>query len=157
MTTVSRRTAARTIAGAIAAPFILAFPARIRAQEKPTIRIGTIPTEIAAAVYYARELGYFTKAGYEVVITPISNGAAVSSAVLAGAIDVGFSNPVSLNIAHDRGLPIHLDGARIFNAATALNIDVATLTEGYDSVNFCLSKGLCAPVGSILVSSRKNI
>lgn len=59
--------------------------------------------------------------------------------------------------AHDRGLPIHLDGARVFNAATALNVDVATLTAGYDSVNFCLSKGLCAPVGSVLVSSRKNI
>lgn len=59
--------------------------------------------------------------------------------------------------AHDRGLPIHLDGARVFNAATALNVDVATLTAGYDSVNFCLSKGLCAPVGSLLVSSKKNI
>jgi len=59
--------------------------------------------------------------------------------------------------AHDRGLPIHLDGARVFNAATALNTDVATLTAGYDSVNFCLSKGLCAPVGSLLVSSKKNI
>ncbi|HEY9137765.1 MAG TPA: GntG family PLP-dependent aldolase [Terriglobus sp.] len=59
--------------------------------------------------------------------------------------------------AHDRGLPIHLDGARVFNAATALKTDVATLTAGYDSVNFCLSKGLCAPVGSLLVSSKKNI
>ena len=59
--------------------------------------------------------------------------------------------------AHDRGLPIHLDGARVFNAATALDVDVATLTDGYDSVNFCLSKGLCAPVGSLLVSSRENI
>lgn len=59
--------------------------------------------------------------------------------------------------AHDRGLPIHLDGARVFNAATALSMDVATLTAGYDSVNFCLSKGLCAPVGSVLVSSKKNI
>lgn len=59
--------------------------------------------------------------------------------------------------AHDCGLPIHLDGARVFNAATALNVDVAVLTEGYDSVNFCLSKGLCAPVGSLLVSSRENI
>ncbi len=59
--------------------------------------------------------------------------------------------------AHGRGLPIHLDGARIFNAATALGVDVATLTQGYDSVNFCLSKGLCAPIGSVLVSSQENI
>ena len=59
--------------------------------------------------------------------------------------------------AADAGLPVHLDGARIFNAATALGIPVATLTHGYDSVMFCLSKGLCAPVGSMLVSSRANI
>ena len=52
------------------------------------------------------------------------------------------------------GLPVHLDGARIFNAATALNVDVATLTRGFDTVMFCLSKGLGAPVGSVLVGSK---
>ena len=59
--------------------------------------------------------------------------------------------------AHDRGLPIHLDGARVFNAAAALNTDVATLTQGFDTVNFCLSKGLCAPVGSVLVGTAEHI
>ena len=59
--------------------------------------------------------------------------------------------------AADAGLPVHLDGARIFNAATALAIPVDRLTSGFASVMFCLSKGLCAPVGSMLVSSRKNI
>ena len=51
-------------------------------------------------------------------------------------------------------IPVHLDGARIFNAATALNIPVAELTSGFSSVMFCLSKGLCAPVGSMLVGSH---
>ncbi|MDE1175329.1 MAG: GntG family PLP-dependent aldolase [Edaphobacter sp.] len=55
------------------------------------------------------------------------------------------------------GLPVHLDGARVFNAATALGIDVATLTEGFDTVMFCLSKGLGAPVGSMLVGSSSAI
>jgi threonine aldolase len=55
------------------------------------------------------------------------------------------------------GLPVHLDGARIFNAATALNIPVAELTSGFSSVMFCLSKGLCAPVGSMLVGGRSFI
>jgi len=59
--------------------------------------------------------------------------------------------------AADAGLPVHLDGARIFNAATALGTPVGELTRGYASVMFCLSKGLCAPVGSMLVSSRENI
>ena len=59
--------------------------------------------------------------------------------------------------AHSRGLPVHLDGARVFNAAVALGTDVATLTRGCDTVNFCLSKGLCAPVGSVLVGSADLI
>jgi len=57
--------------------------------------------------------------------------------------------------AKDRKLRVHLDGARIFNASTALGIDVKTLTRGFDTVMFCLSKGLCAPVGSMLVGSAE--
>lgn len=59
--------------------------------------------------------------------------------------------------AADAGLPTHLDGARVFNAAVALGISVADLTRGFDTVNFCLSKGLGAPVGSLLVGSREAI
>ena len=59
--------------------------------------------------------------------------------------------------AKDAGLPTHLDGARVFNAAVALRISVAELTRGFDTVNFCLSKGLGAPVGSLLVGSREAI
>lgn len=59
--------------------------------------------------------------------------------------------------ACDAGLPTHLDGARIFNASVALGMGVAELTAGFSSVMFCLSKGLCAPVGSMLVGSRKFI
>jgi threonine aldolase len=58
------------------------------------------------------------------------------------------------DIAKDRGLFTHLDGARIFNAATALGVDVRELTQPFDSVMFCLSKGLSAPVGSIVVGQR---
>ena len=59
--------------------------------------------------------------------------------------------------AREAGLPLHLDGARVFNAATALGISVAKLTSGFDTVMFCLSKGLGAPVGSMLVGSKKAI
>jgi threonine aldolase len=59
--------------------------------------------------------------------------------------------------AREAGLPVHLDGARVFNAATALGISVAKLTSGFDTVMFCLSKGLGAPVGSMLVGSKKAI
>ena len=59
--------------------------------------------------------------------------------------------------AHDLGIPIHVDGARIFNAAVALDTGVAELSRHVDSVQFCLSKGLGAPVGSMLVGSREFI
>jgi threonine aldolase len=53
-------------------------------------------------------------------------------------------------LASRRGIAIHLDGARIFNAAVALGVDVRELTKGIDSVSVCLSKGLAAPVGSVI-------
>jgi len=56
-------------------------------------------------------------------------------------------------LARHRGLSTHLDGARIFNAAIALGVDVKELTRGVDSVIFCLSKGLAAPVGSMVCGS----
>ncbi len=61
------------------------------------------------------------------------------------------------DVAHDRGVPVHLDGARIFNAAAALGVSVPELTSVVDSVQFCLSKGLSAPVGSLLAGSAEFI
>lgn len=59
--------------------------------------------------------------------------------------------------AHEIGIPVHMDGARIFNAAAALETPVAELTRHCDSVQFCLSKGLGAPIGSVLVGSADFI
>jgi threonine aldolase len=59
--------------------------------------------------------------------------------------------------ARERGLATHLDGARLFNAAVALQIDARELTQYVDSVMFCLSKGLAAPVGSILAGDEAFI
>jgi threonine aldolase len=59
--------------------------------------------------------------------------------------------------AHRLDIPVHMDGARIFNAAVALGESVAELTKGCDSVQFCLSKGLGAPIGSILLGSKDFI
>jgi len=59
--------------------------------------------------------------------------------------------------AHDRGVPVHLDGARLFNACVALDVDPARMVRDVDSVLFCLSKGLGAPVGSILAGESDFI
>ena len=59
--------------------------------------------------------------------------------------------------AHEANLRVHLDGARIFNAAVYLNENVADMTKKFDSIQFCLSKGLGAPVGSMIVGSKDLI
>ncbi|MGN0625433.1 MAG: low-specificity L-threonine aldolase [Oscillospiraceae bacterium] len=59
--------------------------------------------------------------------------------------------------AHWHGLPVHLDGARIFNAAEALGVEAKEIAQYGDSVMFCLSKGLCAPVGSMVCSTADFI
>jgi threonine aldolase len=60
-------------------------------------------------------------------------------------------------VASSRSLPVHLDGARLFNAATTLGVEASAIAARADSVMFCLSKGLCAPVGSILAGPRSFI
>ncbi len=77
----------------------------------------------------------------------MAGGAVMPQAVLDGICDG----------AHQAGIPVHLDGARIFNAAVALGVPVDRLTAKCDSVMFCLSKGLGAPVGSMLVGSKAFI
>ena len=69
------------------------------------------------------------------------------------ALSPGYMASVG-RLARRHGLGIHLDGARIFNAAVALGVDVKELTREADSLSFCLSKGLAAPVGSVLCGSK---
>jgi threonine aldolase len=60
-------------------------------------------------------------------------------------------------VAHEGGVPLHVDGARIFNASVALSTPVSELLEAADSASFCLSKGLACPVGSLVVGSKELI
>lgn len=77
---------------------------------------------------------------------------------LAGGTVYSFQDANEIcDRTHAAGLPVHLDGARIFNAAVALKRSVSELTGKFDSVMFCLSKGLGSPVGSMLVGSKAFI
>jgi threonine aldolase len=71
-------------------------------------------------------------------------------------LTAGYTDEIG-RLAHRYGLKVHLDGARIFNAAVALNIPACRLAENVDSVSFCLSKGLSAPVGSLLCGTREFV
>ncbi|MCX7771525.1 MAG: low-specificity L-threonine aldolase [Clostridia bacterium] len=78
------------------------------------------------------------------------------------AHSTGVVHPLSYmkelyDLAKKNNIPVHLDGARIFNAASYLKVDAAEIAQYADSIMFCLSKGLCAPVGSMLVGSRQFI
>ena len=68
------------------------------------------------------------------------------------ALSVKYTDSLC-ELAHSRQIAVHLDGARIFNAAIALEVDVKELTRNVDSVSFCLSKGLSCPVGSLICGS----
>jgi len=75
-----------------------------------------------------------------------------------GGVPLGVEYMQSVaDFAKRNNLKFHVDGARIFNAAAACNVSVQELTAGADSVTFCLSKGLCAPAGSVLVGSKAFI
>ncbi|MFN2151696.1 MAG: GntG family PLP-dependent aldolase, partial [Anaerolineales bacterium] len=72
------------------------------------------------------------------------------------ALSVAYTQQIG-ELAQEHNLILHLDGARIFNAAAALNVDPADLVAPVDSVTFCLSKGLSAPVGSVICGNAEFI
>ena len=102
-----------------------------------------IQSVIAPKIYYRQQSGLISLENTHNMAGGVVTPLAVFEEIWAGA--------------RETKLPVHLDGARIFHAATYLNLPVAALTRGFDSVMFCLSKGLCAPVGSVLVGSQEFI
>lgn len=88
---------------------------------------------------------------------PITRLIALENTTTEGfAINVDHISQIR-DLCRIHGLSLHLDGARVFNAATALDIDVSEITSQFDTVSICLSKGLGAPVGSVLCGSREFI
>src|SRR5256885_11734301 len=74
-----------------------------------------------------------------------------------GAVLTAAQTKSAADFAHARGMRVHLDGARIFNAAAALGVDAKDLVRDVDTVQFCFSKGLAAPVGSILCGDAATV
>lgn len=87
----------------------VASPAR---SANPSLNIGVFPTEGAAEVYYAQQLGYFKDAGIDVTLTPIASASAIATAVSAGSLDIGFGSAIPLAAARARGI-----GFRIISPA----------------------------------------
>ena len=117
--------------------------ARTVAGERGILTWSQIKPAIGAKIYYRAQTGLIC-----IENTHNMAGGTVTPLPILEEIWAGAS---------EAGLPVHLDGARVFNAATALGIGVAELTRGFDTVMFCLSKGLGAPVGSMLIGSTEAI
>lgn len=81
------------------------------ASAATSLRIATLPIDGTALAYYAQDLNYFPAAGLDVTIQGMSNGAAIASAVISGALDVGWSDSISLAAAYKHGLPVTIIGA----------------------------------------------
>ncbi len=88
---------------------------------------------------------------------PVTGLLCLECAHSSGAVQPVDSLRSAMAVAREHGVPIHLDGARIFNSAHALGIPAAEVAQGTDSVMYCLSKGLGAPVGSLLCGSAELI
>lgn len=116
---------------------------RTVAAERGVLRWEGIQRSIAPKIYYRAATGLITLENTHNMAGGTVTPLAVFEEIWAGA--------------REARLPVHLDGARVFNAAVALGVSVAELTSGFDTVMFCLSKGLGAPVGSMLVGSRESI
>jgi len=116
---------------------------RTVAGERGVMRWEQIERAIAPKIYYRAQTAL-------VVVENTHNMAGGTVTPLEVMQEIGEG-------AKSAGLKTHLDGARIFNASVAAGKDVAALTKGFDTVMFCLSKGLGAPVGSMLVGSRGDI
>lgn len=100
---MKRHQAISTILGGTA---LLSSPRPLFAADAIPLRIALLPVDPAACAYYAKDLDYFSNAGIAADIQVIQSGSAVVSAVVAGSLDVGWSNPISVAAAHLRGIPI---------------------------------------------------
>jgi threonine aldolase len=112
------------------------------------------------------ERGLTTLADVESIIAPNAGPYLVSTAAIAlenthnfggGTIQDAAEIAMIVGLARRHGLALHLDGARLWNAHVATGTPLLELAEPFDTVSVCLSKGLGAPVGSVLVSTRENV
>lgn len=109
---------------------------------------GTLPLEQIAAVLRSPGNGYPSTAGIAIENTHNRRGGTV--------LPQGYLADLAA-FAEEHGLPVHMDGARIFNAAAHLGIPVSQIAQYADTVQFCFSKGLASPVGSMVVGTSEMI
>ena len=96
----------KTLAALLGAALLLAPAIPARAQTAPALRVAYIAVDDEAEAMYAKDAGFFSKAGLNVELTPMENAGAIASAVAAGAVDIGFLPAIVLAIAHSKNVPL---------------------------------------------------
>jgi len=124
-----RRSLSVPLAIAAAIACLAIGPATIAQTKLTTLRVATIPTDIGAEIYYARDLGLFQKAGFDVEITPIQSGSAITAAVVSNAVDIGYSNLVSLSVAHEKGINFTVLGLANMHAPRAVTAGILVVAR----------------------------
>ena len=100
--TLTRTRSLALLAGAAA----VCVPTSRAQAQTTTLRIANVPVETAADAYYAQDMGFFAKAGFDVALEPIQNGAAIVAAVVSGAIDIGWAAVDVLAAVHGKNVPV---------------------------------------------------
>ena len=105
---------------------LAAFPlGSVAAQSEPpaVLHIETIPFDAGSEAFYAKDMGFFAKHGLDVTVAPVGNGPAIAAAVASGAVDIGFSNALSIETAHKRGLPfVFVAPAAMYSSAAPTSV-----------------------------------
>lgn len=124
----------------------LVAPVPSRAQGTTTVRVATNPIESGAEVFYAKEMGFFAKAGLNVEIQPGSSGAAIAAAVASSAVDFGYSDMVALAKAHTRGVEfLAVAPAAIWSPSAKLGAIVVAKTSAIRGAKDLGGKILAVP------------
>jgi NitT/TauT family transport system substrate-binding protein len=105
----------------LAVALVCAVAAPAQTQTLLTLRVATIPAENGAQVYYAKEMGFFVKAGLNVEIQSLQNSGATASALASNAIDVAYGTLVPLSIAHTKNIPFVVVAPAVVYTASAPN------------------------------------
>ena len=99
-------------------------PPRSRARKRSRpLTLSTIPFDAGSEAFYAKDQGFFAKQGLDVTVNPVGNGPAIAAAVASGAIDIGFSNALSIETAYKKGLPfVFIAPAAIYSSAAPTSV-----------------------------------
>jgi NitT/TauT family transport system substrate-binding protein len=111
-------------AAALAAVCASSVPVSAQTQPAPAvIRIQSIPFDAGSEAFYAKDLGLFAKQGLDATVSPVGNGPAIAAAVASGAVDIGFSNALSIETAYKKGLPfVFIATAAIYSSAAPSSV-----------------------------------